>query len=331
MPHGLLISNLGTPKSTKRADISGYLHQFLMDKRVIDLPWFFRFLLVYGFIVPFRTKKSAHAYQSIWTNQGSPLLIHSKNLLEQLQKALGSDYKVALGMRYGQPSIKEAIAELSDCESMTILPLYPQYSSAATGSSLEEIIRILAQKAVIPSFRVIRDFYQHPAYLKAQANIIKNHMDNAEHLLLSYHGIPERQIYKSGCETVCPGACPTITEKNQGCYKAQCFQTSFLLATELHLNPEQYSTAFQSRLGKTPWIKPFTDEILSSLASKGIKKLAISCPSFVADCLETIEEIGLRAKAQWLELGGEQLILIPCLNTDPVWIDALACMIKEIK
>lgn len=328
MTRGLLLTNLGTPNSPDVTDVSRYLRKFLTDKRVIDIPVLIRYLLVYGLIVPRRAKKSAHAYQLIWTEQGSPLLFHSENLVYELQKAVGTQCKIALGMRYGQPSITHALNELKDCESITILPLYPQYSSAATGSSIEEVMRIIATQEGIPSLTIIRDFYQHPAYITAQAQIIKTHLNDHEHLLFSYHGIPERQIRKSGCTRACSEICPSISENNQGCYKAQCHQTSVLLATELKLITNQYSTAFQSRLGKTPWIKPYTDEILEELAAKGIKKLAISCPSFVADCIETLEEIGMRAREQWLKIGGKQFTLIPCLNSDDHWIKAILAIVK---
>jgi ferrochelatase len=330
MTHGLLLTNLGTPNSADVTDVCRFLCKFLTDKRVIDIPVLIRYLLVYGLIVPLRAKKSAHAYQLIWSEQGSPLLFHSENLVYQLQKAVGTQCKIALGMRYGQPSINNAINKLKDCESITILPLYPQYSSAATGSSVEEVMRVIATQEVIPSLMIIRDFYLHPAYITAQAQIIKAHLNDHEHLLFSYHGIPERQIRKSGCKNACPEICPPISENNQTCYKAQCHQTSVLLAKELKLSPNQYSTAFQSRLGKTPWIKPYTDEVLDKLAAKGIKKLTISCPSFVADCLETLEEIGIRAREQWLKLGGEQFTMIPCLNSDDRWINAILEIVKVL-
>lgn len=326
MKRGLLIINLGTPTHNDVSAVKTYLREFLTDKRVIDLPALLRYMLVYLFILPFRAKKSAHAYQLIWTNEGSPLLVHSEHLVKQLQLELGTEYRVALGMRYGTPSIHKALDQLSECESITVLPLYPQYSSAATGSSIEELMRIISVKEVIPTTTIIRDFYQHPSYIKAQAQIIQRHLQDDSYLLFSYHGIPERQIQKSGCATVCKETCPEMTTKNQGCYKAQCHQTSKLLAAELKLNSDQYCTAFQSRLGKTPWIKPYTDELLVELAEKGIKNLTITCPSFVADCLETLEEIGMRIKEDWMKLGGEQFTLIPCLNEDPIWIHS----IKEI-
>lgn len=320
---GLLLANLGTPKANDVRSVKTYLREFLTDRRVIDLPWYVRYPLVYGLIVPTRARKSAHAYQAIWTEQGSPLLTHSLNLAAELQKQVGDQFRVALGMRYGTPSIHDAVDELKDCESITFLPLYPQYSSSATGSSIEEVMRILAKQEVIPSLKIIRDFHQHPSYINAQVQTIKSHWDEKSHLLFSFHGVPERHILKSGCSSICVGVCPINSRANQGCYKAQCHNTVRLVTEQMGLNPEQYSTAFQSRLGAIPWIKPYTDELLNDLAAQGVKNLTVACPSFVVDCLETIEEIGLRAREQWLELGGKEFTLIPCMNQDPQWIKAL--------
>jgi ferrochelatase len=326
MKSGLLFINLGTPDSTELLSVKRYLREFLTDKRVIDIPWPMRYLLVYGLIVPFRAKKSAHAYKAVWTKHGSPLLLHSLELVEQVQIKLANSHKVTLGMSYGSPSIQSALEELKECETITILPLYPQYSSAATGSAIEATLKLIETMEVIPSLKVIRDFYKHPAYIAAQAKMIDMHLDAKHHLLFSYHGIPERQIYKSGCKTLCTAPCPS--NKNPGCYKSQCYQTTHLIAQALNLSPQQYSTSFQSRLGKTPWIKPYTDELLIALAEQGIKNLTITCPSFVTDCLETLEEIGIRAKEQWTQLGGEQCILIPSMNSNELWIQAIAQMIE---
>lgn len=323
MKHGLLLINLGTPQNTNHSSVRCYLQQFLMDKRVIDLPIWLRYVLVYGFILPFRTKRSAHAYQTIWTKQGSPLLVHSQELTKQIQKALGEECKVALGMRYGEPSIMSALNQLKDSESLTILPLYPQYSSAASGSAIAEALRIISAWDIIPSITVIRDFFQHPAYINAQTQKIKSHLQEHSHILFSYHGIPERQITKNSCQSICKDPCPHSTDNALGCYRSYCFQSSRLLAKELALPPTRYSTSFQSRIGKAPWIKPYTDEVLSSLVAQGIKKLIVVCPSFVADCLETLEEIGARAKKEWGALGGEELVVVPSLNSDPMWIKAI--------
>lgn len=329
MKKGLLLINLGTPDSAESRDIKPYLQEFLTDKRVIDLPAMVRYLLVYGLIVPFRSKNTAHAYQSIWTARGSPLMVYTQDLATSTQQCLGDKYQVEFGMRYGAPSIEQALDELKTCDEITILPLYPQYSSAATGSSIEEVMRILSQREVIPSLHVLRDFYHHPDYIVSQSEVIQNHLNKECHLLFSYHGIPERHIIKSGCKRVCSKDCHSISLKNQACYRAQCFETSRLLAKELKLDAHQYTTAFQSRLGKTPWIKPYTDELLSELIERGTQHLAVACPSFVVDCLETLEEIGMRLKEQWIDLGGKEFILIPCLNTNKSWVEAIAQLVKS--
>lgn len=326
MKRGLLLVNLGTPKNTEASYVRSYLREFLTDKRVIDLPALLRYILVYAFILPLRSKRSARAYQSIWTEQGSPLLFHSQNLMTQVQNSVGSDSKVALGMRYGEPSIMTALNHLKNCESITILPLYPQYSSAASGSAIAEALKIIGSWDLIPSITIIRDFFRHPSYIKAQARMIKAHLHKQTYILFSYHGIPERQITKNSCKSICIEPCSTVRANIQECYRAHCYQSSQLLAKELALAVNNYSTAFQSRLGKTSWIKPYTDEILVELIAKGVKKLMIVCPSFVADCLETLEEIGIRAKRQWIALGGEELLLIPSMNTDPVWVKAIVDM-----
>jgi ferrochelatase len=328
MKKGLLLINLGTPDSTKISDIKRYLRQFLMDKRVIDVPTIIRYFLVYGLIVPFRSKNTADAYKSIWTDEGSPLMTYSKELVSHTRQALGADYQVVLGMRYGTPSLEQALHELKQCREVTVLPLYPQYSSAATGSSIEEVMRILSQEQVIPSLHIIRDFYNHPEYIRSQSAVIRDHLGNEAHLLCSYHGVPERHIIKGGCESICVEDCIATTLKNQACYRAQCFETSRLLAQELKLSSAQYTTAFQSRLGKTPWIRPYTDEVLSELIERGIKNLVVACPSFTVDCLETLEEIGIRLKQLWVDLGGKEFVLVPCLNTNKLWVDALSKLIK---
>ncbi len=323
MKHGLLLVNLGTPKNADISSVMGYLRVFLTDKRVIDLPVLIRYLLVYAFILPFRTTRSTHAYQTIWTEQGSPLLCHGRNLARDVQEKMGAECQVQLGMRYGEPSIESALTHLKQCQSITILPLYPQYSSAANGSTIEEVMRIIKSWDLIPSIRIISDFFQFPSYINAQATLIKNYLSEQEYILFSYHGIPERQITKSSCHTVCAEECPPLTDKIQRCYKAQCHETSRLLAQKLQLPDNQYRTVFQSRLGKTPWIKPYTDEVMKELAAEGIKKIVIVCPSFVADCLETLEEIGIRGKEQWQALGGEQLTVVPSLNNHPLWVQAI--------
>ena len=325
--NGLLLMNIGSPKAPDTSSVRRYLHTFLSDYRVINLPAPLRYLLLYAFILPFRPRRSAHAYQEIWTSEGSPLMKHSQDLCDKLQIRLGTQCKVVLGMRYSEPSISDALDQLKDCKHITILPLYPQYSSAATGSAIEKVLREMAPKAIFPSMTIIRDFYQHPAFISAQAAKIKPFIADHDYLLFSYHGLPENQLEKEGCKPVCIANCPPKSALNQGCYRAQCQQTSALLANEIGLT--DYATSFQSRLGKTPWIKPYTDLILTDLAARGIKRLAVACPSFVSDCLETLEEIGIRAREQWIEAGGEELTLIPCMNADDQWVEAVVTFVGE--
>lgn len=301
--NGLLLINIGSPTAPATGAVRRYLREFLADKRVIDLPAPLRYTLLYAFILPFRPRRSAEAYKAIWTPKGSPLIYHSEEFREAVQLRLGEQYNVVMGMRYGKPGIKDALAQLESCEHITVLPLYPQYSSAATGSAIEKVLRELAPKNNFPSLTIIRDFYQHPAFIHAQAACIKPYLTHHDHVLFSYHGLPENHLKKSDC------------------YRIQCQQTTALLAAELELT--NVSTSFQSRLGKTPWIKPYTDTLLTELAKQGIKRLVIACPSFVSDCLETLEEMGIRAKEQWLQLGGETLTVVPCMNANPLWVDAV--------
>jgi len=322
--HGLLLIQLGTPESPDIKHVRRYLRVFLSDKRVIDLPALIRHTLINFIILPFRTKRSAKAYQSIWTDLGSPLRIISENLRNKLQHHLGEHYKVVLGMRYGEPSLKQALIDLSDCNNITVLPLYPQYASSTNGSSHEEVLHYFSKQTVIPSMRIIRDFYAHPEFIHAQAKQIKPYLDTHDYCLFSYHGLPVRHLEKAGCKNGCQQDCPKPEGSNAACYRAQCFETTRQLTEALELNKKQYSSSFQSRLGKTPWIKPYTDEVLEELANAGIKRLVVACPAFVTDCLETLEEVGIRTKAQWKALGGEELTLVPCLNDDAHWVQALA-------
>jgi ferrochelatase len=329
MKKGLLLINLGTPASPHVKAVRRYLAEFLSDKRVIDLPALLRYSLVYGTILPFRPKQTAKAYQAIWTEKGSPLLENSRSLEKKLQARLGDLWQVSLGMRYGEPSLKDGLNQLKNCKDLTILPLYPQYSSAATGSSLEKVLSLIATQNTHPSLTLIRDFYQDPGFIAAQAALIQPQLAEHDYLLLSYHGLPERHLIKSGCPKICARECGPINERTQTCYRAQCYATTSALAKTLALSEGRYGMAFQSRLGKTPWIKPYTDEVLPELINKGIKRLAIACPSFVADCLETLEEIGIRAKELWHQLGGEQLTLIPCVNDTDLWIEGLITLINK--
>lgn len=328
---GVLLLNLGTPRSHKTSDVRRYLNQFLMDPRVIELPTFLRWILVKFLITPFRSSKSAAAYKEIWLPEGSPLLINSNKIKNKLAAKLGSNYLVTLGMRYAEPSINSALEELkkASIQKILVVPLFPQYSSAATGSALAEVLRITSELKVITDISIKQSFFSHLGYIQALTLSIKPYViKDFDYLLMSYHGLPEQQMLHEktvNCDLI--GACPSINLSNASCYRAQCYQTSRLLAQSLNLNDDKWGLSFQSRLGRLPWIKPYTDEMLITLSQQGIKNLVICCPSFVADCLETLEEIGIRAREQWLVLGGRSLQLVPCLNDQALWIDALADMV----
>ncbi|GGI90140.1 ferrochelatase [Legionella impletisoli] len=328
MKKGLLLINIGTPKAPKPSDVRLYLREFLSDKRVVHLPALLRYILLYGIILPTRPKRSAKAYQAIWTKEGSPLLMHCETLTRKLQETL-SDTNIVLGMRYGKPSLESALDELADCEHIIILPLYPQYSSAATGSSLEKALQLIQRNAIIPSLTIIRDFHQHPAFIKAQAELIKPYIDDQDMILFSYHGVPENHLLRGSCKSLCSQGCSIDSSQNPSCYRAQCLRTTEAIAKQLELSSTTYLTSFQSRLGKTRWIEPYTDKVLVELAEQGVKKLAVTCPSFVADCLETLEEIGIQAQAQWQKLGGETFTLIPCLNANEAWVEAITQIIQS--
>lgn len=332
---GVLLINLGSPVKAEAKAVQRYLKEFLSDPRVIDLPLVMRWILVNIVINPFRHKKTTQAYQKIWGEDGSPLMHYSLKCAEELRQELGSQYQVELAMRYGKPSIEKALERLKGCHRITVLPLFPQYSSAATGSALEKLFVHLSKQWNIPELHIIKDFHDDPGFIHAFSEIIKTTIGNKplDQLIFSYHGLPERQVKKSHCQSACQGSPTCVLEDSAPsyCYRAQCYRSSALLALSLDLNPEDYSVAFQSRLGRTPWIKPYTDLLLPQLRQRGMKNIAIVCPSFVADCLETLEEINIRAREQWQKLGGEGFTFIPCLNAHPYWIKALSQMVKVKK
>jgi len=333
-PVGVLLVQLGTPASPKVRDVRAYLREFLSDPRVIDIPAAARWLLLRAIILPFRSPRSAAAYASIWTEQGSPLLVHSRALAEAVAKELGPGFRVELGMRYGEPSLGDAIARLTEAGARPVvtLPLFPQYAESSTGSALART-RELADSEL--ELRPIRHFYADPGFIGAQAELTRPLLDafQPDHVLLSYHGLPERQVKRTDLTgTHCfasEGCCDAIVAANRDCYRAHCFATSRALVEALGIPADRASTSFQSRLGRTPWIQPYTDLMLPELAERGVRRLAILCPSFVADCLETVEEIGIRARDQWRELGGEELCLVPCVNSSPAWVTAAARLVRE--
>jgi protoporphyrin/coproporphyrin ferrochelatase len=334
---GVLLVNLGTPDAPTPPAVRRYLRQFLSDPRVIDINPVARRLLLELVILPLRPRKSAAAYAKVWTAEGSPLLTLSRALEAGVRTALGPGHLVELAMRYGSPSIPDALERLraGGAHRLVVAPLYPQYSSAATGSSVTEVFAELARQQVVSAVSVLPAFYDDPGFISAFAQVGKPVLEREmpDHVLFSFHGLPERQVKASDhsgrhCLRL-PSCCDAIGGANRDCYRAQCFATARALAARLGLAPRSWSVCFQSRLGRTPWIKPYTDLRIDELAREGKKRLCVFCPAFVADCLETLEEIGLRAKQQFLNAGGESLALVPSLNASDAWLGALAQLLRR--
>ena len=333
--NGFLLINLGTPDAPESGPVRRYLREFLSDPRVIDINPVGRKLLLEAVILPTRPAKSAAAYRKVWTDQGSPLLVQSRALVEALRAALGPRVPVELGMRYGTPSIASALDALlaARADRIVVAPLYPQYSSAATGSSLEEVFRLAGRLQVVPNLSVLAPFFDHPGFIESFAKQGEPVLAGArpDHVLFSFHGLPERQVMRSdptGAHCLqSAGCCDRMVDANRDCYRAQCFATARALATRLALPEGGFTVCFQSRLGRTPWVKPYTDLVIPELAARGVRRIAVFCPAFVADCLETLEEIGLRARDQFLALGGESLTLVPSLNASPEWVTTLAALL----
>jgi ferrochelatase len=323
----VLLINLGTPDSPSVSDVRSYLSQFLNDPRVIDIPWLFRKILVNLIIVPFRAPKSAKVYQQLWTENGSPLLFHSEKARDLLQEQLGDTHDVYLAMRYKNPSIPDVLEQIrkKNYHRIVVLPMFPQYASATTGSANDEVMRVLRKWWVIPEVRMISQYYDHPLYLDAFADRARKYnIDEYQHVLFSYHGLPERQVDKVYDDGVCADHnCESeITEENKFCYKATCYATSRLLAERLGIPAEKYTVCFQSRLDKK-WLTPFSDAVVEDCARKGMKKILVLSPAFTADCLETIIEIGEEYQELFHSLGGEKVQLVESLNDHPLWIQCM--------
>lgn len=335
MKKGILLVNLGSPESPTPKDVKKYLGEFLMDERVIDVPLWARTLLVKGIILNTRPKQSAKAYQKIWWDNGSPLIVLSEQLQEKVQEKV--DFPVALAMRYGSMTIKKGLQELVDkgVEDVFLIPLYPQFAMATT-----ETILVLAEEvrqANFPNLKIdsLPAFYNKPDYIKVLAESIKGHLQgkNYEHLLFSYHGVPERHIRKSditnGHCKIDGSCCETASKAHEFCYRHQCKEVTRLVGQYLGLEDNTYSTSFQSRLGFDPWLQPYTDRTIERLGKQGIKNMAIVTPAFVSDCLETLEEIAMEGEEIFHEVGGEGFTTIPCLNTDQNWVNLLADWIND--
>lgn len=337
MKTGILLINTGTPDSPSVNDVRRYLREFLNDPRVMDISWLLRLLLVNLVIVPFRSSRSAKLYEKIWTREGSPLLVHCNKLKEKLQNELKENYVVELGMRYQKPRIENALNKLmeSKVKRIIILPLFPQYASSSTGTSIEKALRIISKWKVIPSIQVINQFYYHPGFVNSFAEIAKQYdLNSYDHILFSYHGLPERHIKKSSEEygssnCTLRKCCDEINSNNQYCYRAACFHTSRLIAGKLNISEDRYTTCFQSRLGKTPWIKPYSEKVIFEKARLGVKTILVFSPSFVADCLETIYEIGIEYNHLFQYYGGKKIQLAESLNANEKWIGTLKEIITE--
>lgn len=333
---GVLLVNLGTPDSPSVADVRKYLREFLMDRRVIDIPFLSRFFLINCIIVPFRGPKSAKIYKELWTDRGSPLKFYGHEVEELLQKSLGNDYKVILAMRYQNPSIKVALDQFKDSgiSKLVILPMFPQYASASTGSVQEAVMDEIKNWELIPELNFIDAYPTDPGFINAFTEIGKQyiHAKRYDHYVFTYHGLPERQIIKSDCTGKClkdTSCCDTLHDHNRLCYRAQCFATTRELVKALEIPEGKYSVTFQSRLGKTPWIKPYTDDLIKELPGKGKKNVLAFVPSFVADCLETTIEVGDEYKELFEEHGGNHWDMVPSLNSNPLWVEALKNMVLK--
>lgn len=330
---GVLLVNLGTPDSPKTPDVRKYLNEFLTDGRVIDVPWLKRQILVRGVISPFRAGESAKSYKEIWTEKGSPLKFISEELTASVQQSLDAHepdtYLVKLAMRYQSPNIENALLALrkQKVNQYVIVPLFPQYASASTGSVHQKIMEIVSKWQVIPSMRFINSFYDHPDFIHAWKIIGEQHdLASYDHILFSFHGIPQRQMKKADDHNHClqsKDCCSKLCDKNQFCYSAQCHVTAHEIAKSLAIPTERYSISYQSRLGKDPWMQPYTSDVLEELAKKGVKRILVFCPAFVADCLETIFEIGVEYQEEFEEFGGEKVQLVESLNSHPLWVKTI--------
>ena len=333
MRTGLLLINLGTPDAPTTPAVRRYLREFLGDPRVLDIHPVGRALLLNVIILPTRPAKSAAAYASIWDpKRGSPLLYHSRDLAAAVADQLGADWHVELAMRYGSPSLASALDAFaaSEVERIVVLPLFPQYASSSTGTAQARVMELAGQRWNVPALDFVPAFYDDPGFLTAFERVARPVLTDfrPDHVLFSFHGLPVRQITKTDRSgTVCFQSAECCDEhKNPNCYRAQSFATARALAGRLELATDRYTICFQSRLGRTPWIQPYTDHVLDKLGHGGTKRLAVMCPAFVADCLETVEEIGIRAREQFKRAGGDELVLVPSLNATQPWVDAVCAI-----
>jgi ferrochelatase len=333
---GVLLVNLGTPDSTETGDVKRYLQEFLMDGRVIDIPFLSRWMLVNVIIAPSRAPKSAAEYRKVWTDRGSPLLFHTEDLKEKLIQVLDPEqYTVSMAMRYQNPSIEKGLEELLQAKvsKIIVVPLFPQYASATNGSVTDKVMEIARTWQNIPEITFISNYLEHPLFLEAWAELGREAIQDQEfdRYVFSYHGLPERQIYKASVEGHCQlgSCCEQYDAKNQFCYRAQCFHTTRLIADKLGLPKEKLITCFQSRLGKDPWVRPYTEETVNELAEAGVKRVLVFSPAFVADCLETIVEVGQEYKERFESMGGQHWQLVPSLNSRDTWVACVKDLVES--
>jgi ferrochelatase len=329
----ILLVNLGSPDSTAVSDVRRYLNEFLMDGRVIDTPWLVRRFVV-GMILINRPRESAHAYEKIWLPEGSPLVVTSRQVQKKLQSRLTAP--VELAMRYQNPSIESALHQLRDAQvdDLLVIPLFPHYAMSSYESAAEQVKTVAARIAPSLKITIQPPYYDAPDYITALVASAKDYLARGyDHLLFSFHGIPERHLKKSdptGCHCLMKDNCCAVPSPARAtCYRAQCFKTVAAFVEQAGVPRGKYSISFQSRLGKDPWLKPYTDFELAEFPQRGIKKLLVMCPAFVSDCLETIEEINMRGRETFVAAGGKEFAQIPCLNEEPKWIDVLERMAAE--
>ena len=331
---GLLLVNLGSPDAPREPDVRRYLREFLMDRRIMDLPGLTRWFLVNYCVIPKRIAESTRAYRSIWSTKGSPLIVTGRSVAEKLEASLG--LPVALAMRYRRPTVSLALRRLysAGVRELTILPMFPQYAMASYESVVAHVDEEI--QTLVPGMRhaFMPPFYEEPEYLDALMATAAPFLGHGfDHLLFNFHGLPERHLRKadptgSHC-LASEHCCELLSPARRSCYKAQCLATAQALAERLEVQPEQWSVSFQSRMGGEPWIRPYTEQTLKSLATRGVKRLLVMCPGFVADCLQTLEEIAIQGKETFRSMGGTDLTLIPCLNDHPAWIEALSAIVSR--
>jgi ferrochelatase len=334
---GLLLINLGTPESTSKKDVKKYLEEFLMDERVIDIDYWKRWLLIKGIVLNTRPAKSAEAYKKVWTEEGSPLMVHTVNLAKKVQEKLGDSIYVTFAMRYGNPSIVDTIKELkgNGVTKLVVLPLYPQHAMSSTETVVEKVREEVKKQNASWEMKIIPAFYNDSRYIQNLADSIESeiNVDHYDKIVFSYHGIPERQVLKTDTtESHCKidgSCCNTPSPAHKTCYRHQAFETTKLVEQQLNWDASKTINTFQSRLGRAEWLKPYNALTLAELPAQGVKKIAVVMPAFVADCLETLEEMRMEGQEIFLGAGGERFDVVSCLNDDDNWAQTIAEWTKE--